>query len=111
MAGQRLTDLEALIAEEVATPKQIAGLAKAITAWHQLENTRTFLAHGEVTVLVDQRGDWSARFDLTRYKANCAIDERWIANQTEAEAFEVELQTAFLLLSQQLGQLRKRLSA
>lgn len=84
-------------------------MTKAISDWKKVEPRRSFFAHGEVTALLDARGTWHARFDLTRYKGNAAIHECWVVDAREAEVFELSLKDGFTMVSGQLGHLRKRL--
>jgi len=95
--------------EILRTDKQRKAAALAINRWRNIEPRRTFLAHGELTALLDAGGRWHARFDLTRFKANTPIEERWVLDKLEAEKFERELQQSFASLSQQAGIFRKNL--
>lgn len=109
LAGPRLSEIETLRTSCPGTAKQESLLTAAIDGWKSVEPRRTFIAHGELTVLLDQRGIWNARFDLTRFKRRESIDERWTLTRDEAAAFELMLKRSFEKISQQLGLLRKRL--
>ncbi|MEP0390516.1 MAG: hypothetical protein ABJ205_09020 [Erythrobacter sp.] len=107
MAGPRLREAQTLFDTMSGTEKQHKAAAKTIKDWCDIEPKRAFLAHGELTTLLDPRSNWHARFDLTRFKANAPIEESWVLDRQEAHMFEEELQHSFASLSQQLGQLRR----
>ena len=110
LAGQRFLDLESLIRGATGTDKQKAAMQVSTERWRTVEARRAYFAHGVVTALLDQRGNWNARFDLTQYKANAANHERWTIERSEALKFEESLKESFKLVSQQMGLLRKQLA-
>ena len=87
LAGQRLDDLQTLVAGDDATEKQKKSLRVAIEAWCSIEGRRSVLAPGVATELLDRLGVWSVRFDLTTYKGNIGTPEHVVMTKAEAEAF------------------------
>ncbi|MCK0099022.1 hypothetical protein MWU38_06490 [Qipengyuania sp. S6317L1] len=109
MAGPRLAEVQGLAERLTQTGKQRQAASNAIIRWRGIEPKRAYLAHGELTTLLDREDRWHARLDLTRFKANRPIEEVWVMAHNEVEAFEEELQESFAQLKQQLGMLRKGL--
>jgi hypothetical protein len=109
LAGQRLSDLENLIAVEPATENQRKSVCKAIEGWHEMEANRAYLAHGNVHELIDRQGQWWAVFHYTHYAKGIAAPKRWAVSKEEASDFLTRLSESFHALSAQLGQVRKRM--
>ncbi|WP_152553556.1 hypothetical protein [Erythrobacter longus] len=109
MAGPRFSEIQSLILKVDATQKQRDAASAAINLWQEVEPKRAFLAHGELTTLLEAQGGWHARFDLTRVKANTPIEEQWVLDRPETTKFNDRLKSGFVSLSCELGSLRKRL--
>ena len=110
-AGQRLDDLMALAKTEPGTDRQNAAFTSALDAWRLLEARRVFLAHGNVSEWLDQRGNWAAIFDVRIYKSGVVQHERWAATKSDADAFEAAAIAGFKSMSGQLGVFRTRMKA
>jgi len=111
LAGQRLKTLEKLASSQSATDAQNAAVASALAEWRQLDLNRPFFSHGIVTELVDRQGKWHVRFDFIAVKKGVLNEQTLHWSKDEATDFESQLHRAFMLLSGQLGQLRKRMEA
>jgi hypothetical protein len=109
LAGQRLAELESVIAKEQATTPQTKALSAAISSWHVMEDKRAFLAHGVLEELVGA-AEWWAIFDVIVYDKSGKTERRWALSQREADQFQEQLIKAFSALSGQLGQLRQRMA-
>lgn len=109
MAGPRFSEIQSLILRVDATKKQRHAASAALSLWQEVEPKRAFLAHGELTTLLESQGEWHARFDLTRVKANTPVQEQWVLDRLEADKFTEQLKNSFASLTRELGSLRKRL--
>lgn len=110
LAGQRLDDLVRIASQTESTEKQAKAFKQAIECWQKVEGHRHFLAHGVASVSFNEKGEWTALFDVTSFRGNKPNDERLAIRQDEAENFLGKVQQAFQNLSSQLGQFRKRLA-
>ncbi len=111
LAGQRFTILEKVCEAVSLTAKQHARWAQVLAEWRTFDARRAFLAHGVMIPATDEQGKWIVLFDLTVYRANVGVDERWAVRKDEATAFFDRLKRADVDVRQQLGHLRKLLSA
>ena len=111
LAGQRLESLIALIEQEKLTKKQSLAIGGSLERWKLVEQNRVCLAHGVVTELLDQSGNWFAQFDWVIYKSKAAAPCRQTFSKAEALSLESDLKDIGTSLSRQLGQIRKQLSA
>jgi hypothetical protein len=112
LAGHRLADLARIVTDTgTANEKRSKALLDALAAWQCVDAKRAFLAHGVSTVLLDRHGAWHVQLDFTRYQSKRRDRERWSLSELEAAQFEDDLEQKFKLLSTQLGQFRKGLTA
>lgn len=109
LAGQRLNSLEKLVEAHEATKPQKGALLDAIAAWRLHDEKRPLLSHGVATELMDRHGVWHVQLDFIAVQKGVGVPNRATFGKGEAETFEKSLHAAFTRLSQQLGQLRKRL--
>ena len=111
LAGQRLDDLAKYFEANPPNGKLAKSIAQTLDAWQVHNESRTFLAHGCLTVTLDQRGKWFAVFDMTVYRSGLPICQRLALGEAEAGDFATELEVNWKLLSSQLGHVRKSLEA
>jgi hypothetical protein len=110
LAGQRILALQSQLGAVGLSAKANTAVESAFAEWQLLDDARAYLAHGVVTVTLDQRGDWFAIFDMTVFRANEAKSQRWALSSCEAKRHADRLDQAWKVLSAQLGQVRKKLS-
>ena len=106
LAGQRLAVLEILARQASFTDKQRERFEAVMADWKAIEAKRLFLAHGVATAARENNGAWIVLFDVTVYRANRPLHDRWAIKQSEAIAFAKELTAAHAKVCQQLGILR-----
>jgi hypothetical protein len=109
LAGQRLAELEKVLAALEPTKKQAEALGAATNNWRELCAERAYFSHGVVTELITRRGEWHARLDFAAFKAKQATPQRRVWSRTEADTLQAELQMGFEALSRELGHVRSRL--
>ncbi len=110
LAGQRFSALEKLAPIVPGTEAQEKGLQSALLAWRDLDTKRPFFSHGVVTELVGRTGQWHVQLDFLAVRKGQCEAKRLNWSGEEAAAFEVKLHAAFKGLTNQLGQLRRRIS-
>ena len=108
LAGQRLAALKNLVAEQPATESQNRAMTAALLLWQQHDEKRPFFSHGITTELIDRTGQWHVQIDFIVVQKSACEPRRMILSKTEAIQFEEGLHAAFKAMSNQLGQLRKR---
>jgi hypothetical protein len=110
LGGQRLVDLTGFAETCGGTAKQVAALRLSLQSWQRVEARRSFLAHGVATTLLDKNAQWFVTLDFTAYRSNTPVPDRWTLSGPEAAEFERRLSEAFVGLTRELGQLKKRLT-
>ncbi|RJY09542.1 hypothetical protein D6201_09390 [Aurantiacibacter aquimixticola] len=107
LAGQRLDSLHGVIGNHSWPTKQGEAIKNALAQWKAVRERRSFIAHGRMTVSLQQSGEWVALLDLTVFHANLRTDDRWAVTESEATQFLDEIMRASHNLGTQLGQVRE----
>ena len=111
LAGQRVAIFQAQLVSIGLSEKALNAVGRALTEWFQLDEARTYLAHGVLDVTLDSHAKWFAIFDANVFRANEVKAQRWTISAGEAQQHLENLETAWKNLSAQLGQVRKAIAS
>ena len=104
MLGQKVAELERLLAVSDAAPA--AKALVALRAFREQDALRSYLCHGTIGVLLDERGDWHVLLRMTVLRNGATVRDERLLSRTEMDACHDALHQAGQRLGSRLAALR-----